>query len=1323
MEVDRGKTKLKELIQDVHAACGEGLYQSCLSRRSMACCFLRETADMDTPSTSVLDKRILDLVAAHMKPAKEGELGADAEPSAELPKDDSLDVDLTEPLVILKNAEPVLYQAVSGFLRQSKTKGHVTKEELLFLELLVLLKASLLLPKPTSEAKERDLADRVRTALAALEGSTAQINLHKLHDKARADICAENDAHKRLQWVQLDGSSGAASAAIRIDDDNTVHATPSRSECTTLAAVACVVTRGPFHYTLSTTMAIETGLRVGWIAPGRCCHNVALGDDTDSIGFDGRHIYRDGAIVATSTEASSSWSTLTAAIDGTTGVLSFTTPLSTATTTVAPLTAWTPALSVGHRGFQSLLSTTRSSVYASVWQQLGFQPPLLTVEATAVGGVPLLPAPCTEFYPEMGTSVRVGRSVQLSPSAWTLSFFIYPLPLQDGSEPRPWRTICLKGQDASMQRTPSVFLSCDRLLLAVCVSTASDWNSTVVSSAPLATHRWTHVAIVCDNLTLRLVLNGKEDRSLTLADKVLHNSHPFHFGKTPIGVKKATTDYKGFRGYLHHVQVHEAKALSVKEISKFVASKKASLEALHVSRDSAVVGTTTSSTLRLETTYAPVPTLDVVYAPSRGGPFTVPSRLFQACPKWPHAFHCEATVRYTHHTRFQVVLGCFDNGPSYLFVLGVTPTGRLCFRSRERKFGTAQRYLCDNAVHKIGLSFTTDRVVFYVDGVAVERVVSSGASLDPNGLSPSLAVVVGGAPSVPSFAPWQGDVRLVRILASPPCEKQPPRDVARYAFLEGRGTIVHDTTGCFPLWHGSLASDAGWTTQQDTTGHANASATTTTAVPATTLPDQILAALEPRAAATIASLRVKHLSLALNAVDVVSSVVWPHVLTFLLLHSVLAQWMQEKDLLDGPQVLGLLRVLRANFAPLSSHSPTSLGLPPASVGLGMQTASSSSSFAERLRDTLVLCETIDWFDDDMNEALRAEAIMAQTAGLEVFCPTPLARAELLLRLLTSVDAPALRLDTLCDTLTSNPHLLAQWMPASVTPSSSSLFPWALDAVKRSLLDTSDDNVPLIKKAEVISVLQKLPRMPSLDAASPAEQLVVLYEEWQRFYVASTSVVPIETTKTILKALLTASTHGTASARSLLVSLQDRLLSDLRRHWTPCTVSRLLQWHDDTRFFKVVNCPIGVRETPNVKAPKTGRTLSIGQIIETKNVLQYPNDSVQYVELLTGGWVFDVDPTDGMLLLDEHATNNAVVQPTQRAYSLTALLDGQAKATASPLGGHLRFEGSSDEKLQVSADGLSVTNTMGGAWRTALGSKTFTRGRACACSAAVATRTE
>ncbi|KDO22743.1 hypothetical protein SPRG_21096 [Saprolegnia parasitica CBS 223.65] len=345
----------------------------------------------------------------------------------------------------------------------------------------------------------------------------------------------------------------------------------------------------------------------------------------------------------------------------------------------------------------------------------------------------------------------------------------------------------------------------------------------------------------------------------------------------------------------------------------------------------------------------------------------------------------------------------------------------------------------------------------------------------------------------------------------------------------------------------------------------------------------------------------------------------------------------------------------------------------------------------------------------MNDAVRAEAIATQTAGLEVFCPTPLARAELLLRLLSSVDV--LRLDTLCDALSSKPHLLAQWMPASDAPSSSSsLFPWPLDAVKRSLLDTSDDDnndVPRIKKAEVISVLQKLPRMPSLDATSPAEQLVVLYEEWQRFYVASTSIVPIETTKTLLKALLSASTHGTASARTLLVALQDRLLSDVRRHWTPCTVSRLLQWHEDTRFFKVVNCPIGVRETPNVKAPKTGRTLSIGQIIETKNVLQYQNDAVQYVELLTGGWVFDVDPTDGMLLLDEHAANNA--QPTRRAYSLTALLDGQAKATASPLGGHMRFEVPSDEGLDVSADGLSVTNTTGGAWRTALGSKTFTRG--------------
>lgn len=36
----------------------------------------------------------------------------------------------------------------------------------------------------------------------------------------------------------------------------------------------------------------------------------------------------------------------------------------------------------------------------------------------------------------------------------------------------------------------------------------------------------------------------------------LHNTHPLRFAD---GVKKA--DYKGFRGYLHHAMLHDAKAL------------------------------------------------------------------------------------------------------------------------------------------------------------------------------------------------------------------------------------------------------------------------------------------------------------------------------------------------------------------------------------------------------------------------------------------------------------------------------------------------------------------------------------------------------------------------------------------------------------------------------------------------------------------------------------------------------------------------------------------------------------------------------------------
>ncbi|OQR94707.1 HECT E3 ubiquitin ligase [Achlya hypogyna] len=1276
MEVDRGKSKLTELIQDVHAACGHGLYQTCLSRRSLACCFL---PPLGGEPCSVLDKRVLALLERPTKSTTEA-------PAA----DEELHLDLSEPLAVIKETEPVLYQAISGFLRKSKAKGHATKDELLFLELLVLLKASLMLPtnERLPHPQEHALDARVEAALAALKTRTP-VDLPDMVARARLEIHNENHAHQQLQWVHLNAS---AVSLVKIDrTTNTVQATLSPASCSTLAAVARVVAVGCFAFEVSLTTPTR-GVRVGWMAPHRLCHATVLGDDPLSFGFDGCNVYHDGTIVATVASVDEAVAVpLHCSIDLNAGNLVF---AATATVAVPHETSWVPAMSLGHRSFASIASTHRSTLYPSVWSELGFHRPLATAEA----GVPLLPAPMVDFYPDTGTSTRLGTSVKLSPSAWTLSFFVYPLASQDTSEPRPWRTICLKGQDAAMQRTPSVFLSCDRLLLAVCVSTTSDWNSTVVSSAPVATNRWTHVAVVCDGLSLRLVLNGKEDRSITLGDRVVHNDYPFHFGKTPRGVKKATTDYKGFRGYLHDVVLHEAKALSVKDISKYIHGKKSSLDALHVLRDGLPATALPSGretfvvTTRWGADTAARPA--VAFAPATGGAMTVSPAVFLACPKWPYAFHCEAVVRLTRSAKLQVVLGAFQ-GAAYAFIFGVTPCGRLTFRTKERKFSTARAYVGEGCWHRVGFSFTLERVVFYVDGVAVERGASSSATIDPNGLAATLSFVVGGAPDVASMSPWQGAVTLVRLLHAPPLDMT-EQEVARWTFTEGQGTVAYDSSATFPRWHGVVGDARGWTlVGTDATPPVVSGDPVAIAAP-TGLVDRLLGALAPLATTAIESLAIKQRKPALALVKVASPVVFPHVLTFLLLHSMLKQWAADKDALDAPQVQALLRVLRANFGPLSAAVGTSMGLPPASVGLGMAPA----SFAARLADLLLALATIEWFDEETNERVRADAVATYVAGLEVFAPSPATRAELIVRLVhTDGSRPVLA--AVCRAIAGAPPLLAQLLPAA-TVSTTTQLPWTPEQVKAALLG---DGAPP-SKTDVVHVLEKLPRTPMLDGSSP-EQLLVLYQEWYAHHAMSHAPVPLETTKQLLKGLVGFVAHSPdADILALVAAMQASLVRELYAHWSPSDVARVGQWHYPPRTFKVVNCPIGVREAPSLKAPKTGRTLSIGQVIASHNVLQHAHESVRYVELPGGGWAFDVDPTDGMLLLDEHGGGDATPPPT--GYSLRTQLQGYDDGDHAPTSGFQRFENTTNG-LVLSDDGCTVKAAAGGEWRNAFGTKAFEQG--------------
>ncbi|RHZ27647.1 hypothetical protein DYB37_006851, partial [Aphanomyces astaci] len=378
-----------------------------------------------------------------------------------------------------------------------------------------------------------------------------------------------------------------------------------------------------------------------------------------------------------------------------------------------------------------------------------------------------------------------------------------------------------------------------------------------------------------------------------------------------------------------------------------------------------------------------------------------------------------------------------------------------------------------------------------------------------------------------------------------------------------------------------------------------------------------------------------------------SSSVWTHVLTFVLLHSLLRHaFEKDVDAQGGHSIVALLRILRANFQPLSSVLSTDLavplGVPPASVGLGM--SDDSSSLAQRLHAVLTNLSTVDLdsIDEDMLKLIHHEATQTQVAGTEIFYPTTQKRAE---HVIQSLDCRHHEEDTdaLCRFLVSRRHLVMQFLPHPELNLHAELFPWTVEDVQSSLLDLKKP----ITSDEVLAVLGRFQSEGTIRGSSP-EQLVVLYEAWHLYYRDNHCQLSAATFKQLWHALVH---HVPTPAvvelsprpqESSLVQLVALLQTQVVQHllpvdtWDVATTSRLQQWHAPRRYFKVVNCPIGVRTSPNVKASKLGRTLNIGQMIESSHVLRKPDDAVLYVAH-GDGWVFDVDPSDGMVLLEEQGS--------------------------------------------------------------------------------------
>ncbi|KAF0737974.1 hypothetical protein Ae201684_005970 [Aphanomyces euteiches] len=1307
MEIERKKLKLQELIDDVKVACRKGAYQNCLSLRSLACCFLPQDEVPEVQDIGVRN-RLLDLINKHStlytlhttkSVIEEQATDASTLETSSAQQSTSLNSDMSEALLVLKEHEPVLFHAISGFLRQNHGVS-----ELVCLDLLVLLKVALLSPDP-------DALDQFQPKFKSILDTTNRgrqyIDLAHLHTAAEREVLVEMQPRSPLQWVSLNEKNSRSvtiqGAQITAKDSH---------ECTTIALTGWrlqATGTWSFNIQLSEPHDVKKPqFRVGWISYDRKNPTVLIGDDSNSIAFDGHSIYHNCQCVATLNEVYSSWSSVQCSIDVDRQVLifkidqaktelSFPIPNSLQSTLI-------PSIGFGQRTFRSLIDVGRCGMYPGAFRSLGYLFPLPTTNnpADSNSSVDLI-EDCFQFSSDCGTICRLHPAVIPAPKAWTISFWVYPLAVQDNSEPRPWRTIFLKGQDHTMERTCSVFLSCDRLMLAVCVSTQSDWNSTLVSSGPIPAETWTHIAIVCENLTLRLFIQGKEDRTLSLNDAVIHNRHPFYFGKSPPGVKKTTTDYKGFRGYVRHAVFYPTRACSGKDITKSMKEKKQMVESTNLALARSSMASETIVQFTTSWTYKE----DIVtyFVPALGG-FLKVTDLVQSIPKWPDEIHMEATIRaYEFSPYLQVLAACtFDvANTGFVFIWGVTQDGRLSVRTKDRKFTTTGRYVSSKLSWvKVGLSYTPKQVVFFIDGHKVETLPSSGAPFDTSS-STTFDLYVGALPyELPFASVWTGDIGSFRILKS---EAQCCNDdVAHYSFSEGRGWIVYDLSSSVPRFHGRVLRSEGWKQELDVS-------LVTEPVEVDFLNDKLeLHDLVISFMENLASTYLKSSSL-LKELDtslkLKSGAVWPHVLTFLLLHSLLKQLLEKETQVDqGRYILSVLKILRANFEPLASvmskkhHIP--VGISPASVGLGL---SESSSFAQRLNDLLVhlISTDVDFVDEDTMKLIQQEAIETHVAGLEIFYPTTQKRADFLVQ---SLQKPLLA-EEICRVLISKEHLVMQLLPFTENERIKSMFPWTVEKVKEALLDSKTLN-----QEQVVQALQPFHQDDDLDSMSP-EQLVVLYDESYQYYHDNHSQLTSDVFKQLWKSLVQHLTNVCTDTFifKLVSMLQMELIkkSLAEDAWDLSTTSRLKQWNAPTRYFKVINCPIGVRATPNVKALKIGRTLNIGQVIESNCVVQKADESVVYVAH-GDGWVFDVDPNDGMQLLEEQVLDN-ITRPVKSPYMLNNVLQDVILAKEMTNSkGWLQYEIVDDMcKLSDSSRTVTYSSEEQGRWSSALANKHIKQG--------------
>eukprot|EP00916_Digyalum_oweni_P019661 GHVL01032812.1.p1 GENE.GHVL01032812.1~~GHVL01032812.1.p1 ORF type:complete len:362 (+),score=50.63 GHVL01032812.1:115-1200(+) len=160
------------------------------------------------------------------------------------------------------------------------------------------------------------------------------------------------------------------------------------------------------------------------------------------------------------------------------------------------------------------------------------------------------------FFETTTADVHINDSASLRSTSMTISFWIYLLQDSTGR----YRNIIRKGK-AIEELTPTVMLDMSKRNILFHVSTSVHWEEGPTSKSQIPLRRWTHVAAVGSEETLKIYINGILDVSYSLQGIVVTNYSNYHVGRD--------ANREGFEGFLDDLRIYDT-ALSQDKIQSML---------------------------------------------------------------------------------------------------------------------------------------------------------------------------------------------------------------------------------------------------------------------------------------------------------------------------------------------------------------------------------------------------------------------------------------------------------------------------------------------------------------------------------------------------------------------------------------------------------------------------------------------------------------------------------------------------------------------------------------------------------------------------------